>query len=96
MSAKAGQHDDWIDAMVKEMFLETLKEELAEEFKEHFELDAPTVRQSIEKKFENDRALSWRAALKNRFEELREDHDDDLREAVREKVRERLEDGEGA
>jgi len=90
------EHDDWIDAMVKEMFLETLKEELAEEFKEHFELDAPTVRQSIEKKFENDRALSWRVALKKRFEELREDHDDDLREAVREKVRERLEDGEGA
>ncbi len=89
------EQDAWIDTMVKEMFLEELKEEMAEEFEEVFELDASSVRESIEKKFENDRALSWRDALKKRFEELREDHDDDLREAVREKVRERLEDVRG-
>ncbi len=86
------EHDARIDAMVKEMFLEELKEELAEEFKEYFELDAPAVRESIEKKFEADRALSWRDALKARFGELQEEHDDALRDAVREKVRKRLED----
>ncbi len=85
------EHDASIDAMVKEMFLEDLKAELAEEFKEHFELDASTVRKSIEKKFDGDRALSWRAALKARFGELQEEHDDALRDAVREKVRKRLE-----
>lgn len=88
------EHDACIDAMVKDMFLEELKDELAEEFKEHFELDAPTVRQSIEKRFEGDRAVSWRDALKGRLAELQEEHDDDLREAVREKVRKRLEAGE--
>ncbi len=86
------EHDARIDAMVKEMFLEDLKAELAEEFKEHFELDAPTVRKSIEKKFDGDRTLSWRDALKARFGELQEEHDDALRDAVREKVRKRLED----
>ncbi len=85
-------HDARIDAMVKEMFLEELKAELAEEFKEHFELDAPAVRKSIEKKFEGDRALSWRDALKARFGELQEKHDTALRDAVREKMRKRLED----
>lgn len=84
------EHDTWIDAMIKEMFLETLKEELAEEFKEHFELDAPTVRESIERELANDRALSWRAALKKRFAELQEEHAGDLKEAVREKVVEAL------
>jgi hypothetical protein len=88
------EHDTRIDAVVKEMFLEELKEELAEEFKERFELDAPAVRKGIEKEFEEDRALSWRAALKKRFGELQEEHEDDLRAAVREKVRERLENGE--
>jgi hypothetical protein len=88
------EHDARIDAMVKEMFLEELKEELAEEFKEYFELDAPAVRESIEKKFEADRALSWRDALKARFGELQEEHDVALRDAVREKVRKHLEDGE--
>ncbi len=87
------EQDAWIDTMVKEMFLEELKKELAKEFEEHFELDAPTVRKSIEEKFEKDRALSWRAALKKRFAELQEEHDDALREAVRMKVRERLEAG---
>ncbi len=86
------EHDAMIDAMVKEMFLEELKGELAEEFKEHFELDASTVRESIEKKFEGDRALSWRDALKSRFAELQEEHDGALRDAVREKMRKRLED----
>jgi len=81
------EQDAWIDTMVKEMFLEELKEELAEEFKEVFELDVSSVRESIEKKFENDRALSWRNALKKRFAELQEEHDDALREAVRMKVR---------
>ncbi len=88
------EHDASIDAMVKEMFLEEMKAELAEEFKEHFELDAPTVRKSIEKKFEADRALSWRDALKARFGELQEDRNVALREAVREKLRKHLEDGE--
>ncbi len=88
------EHDEYIDAMVKEMFLEELKGELAEEFKQHFELDAPAVRKSIEKKFEGDRTLSWRDALKGRLAELQEEHDDDLRDAVREKVRKRLEDGD--
>lgn len=88
------EHAAWIDAMVKEMFLEGIKDELAEEFKEHFELDAPTVRKSIEAKFESDRALSWRDALKARLGELQEKHDGDLRDAVREKVRKRLKDGE--
>ncbi|MDP9457706.1 MAG: hypothetical protein M3Q60_18495 [Actinomycetota bacterium] len=88
------EHDARIDAMVKEMFLEELKEELAEEFKEHFELDASTVREGIEKKFEGDRALSWRDALKARFAELQKEHDVALRDAVREKVRKHLEDGE--
>ncbi len=88
------EHDASIDAMVKEMFLEDLKAELAEEFKEHFELDAPTVRKSIEKKFDGDRALSWRDALKARFGELQEEHDGALRDAVRKKVRKYLEDGE--
>nr|MDP9488228.1 hypothetical protein [Actinomycetota bacterium] len=86
------EHDASIDAMIKEMFLEEMKAELAEEFKEHFELDAPTVRKSIEKKFDGDRALSWRDALKARFGELQEEHDDALRDAVREKMRKRLED----
>ncbi|MDP9481209.1 MAG: hypothetical protein M3R38_37015 [Actinomycetota bacterium] len=88
------EHDASIDAMVKEMFLEDLKAELAEEFKEHFELDAPTVRKSIEKKFDGDRALSWRDALKARFGELQEEHDGALRDAVRKKVRKYLEDGD--
>ncbi len=87
------EHDARIDAMVKEMFLEELKAELAEEFKEHFELDVPTVRESIEKKFAGDRALSWRDALKARFGELQDKHDGALRDAVREKVRKRLGDG---
>ncbi len=84
------EHDAWVDTMVKEMFLEGLKEKLAEEFKEHFELDTPTIRKSIEKQFEDDRALSWRAALKKRFAELQKEHDGGLREAVREKVIEAL------
>ncbi len=86
------EHNARIDAMIKEMFLEDLKAELAEEFKEHFELDASTVRESIEKKFDGDRALSWRDALKARFAELQEEHDVALRDAVREKMRKRLED----
>ncbi len=72
------------------MFLEDLKEKLSEEFKERFELDASSVRESIEKKFEVDGALSWRSALKKRFAELQEEHDSALREAVREKVVEAL------
>ncbi len=89
--------EKWADAALEEILSWSgIKEKLAEEFKEHFELDAPSVRESIEKKFEDDRALSWRAALKKRFAELQEKHDDSLREAVREKVRKRFEDGEGA
>jgi hypothetical protein len=84
------EQDAWIDTVVKEMFLETLKDELAKEFEEHFELDAPTVRKSIEEKFEKDRALSWRAALKERFAELQGRHGGALKESVREKVREHL------
>ncbi len=84
------EQDAWIDAMVKEMFLEDLKAKLSEEFKERFALDASSVRESIEKKFEDDRALSWRAALKKRFAELQEEYDGVLREAVREKVVEAL------
>ncbi len=87
------EHATMVDAMVKKMFLEDVKEKLAEEFKELFNLDAPTVRQSIEKKFEDDRTLSWRAALRERFAEIQEEHDDNLRDAVREKIRECLDDG---
>jgi len=84
------EQDAWVDTVVKEMFLEDLKEKLSEEFKESFELDASSVRESIEKKFEDDRALSWRDALKKRFAELQEEHADALKESVRKKVAEAL------
>jgi hypothetical protein len=84
----------WIDERVKGMFLEKVKEELVEEFKERFELEASSVRESIEEKFGEDRALSWRTAVKKRVAELQEEHDTDLRDALREKVAEALKESE--
>jgi hypothetical protein len=88
------EHDKWVDAMVKEMFLEKLKEDLAEEFKEHYDLSAPSVRKSIGKKFGEDDSLSWRDALKKRLAEVQKEHAPGLREAIQKKGIEALEKAE--
>jgi hypothetical protein len=75
------EHHGFVDAVVKEMFLEQAKEQLAQEFEERFEL--ASARAHIEKKFEDDLTLSWRSALKEKFSEIQEGHSEDLKKAVR-------------
>jgi hypothetical protein len=79
------KHAEWVDALVKEMFLEQIKEDLAKEFEERFDL--ASARAHIEKKFGGERALSWREALERKLAELQEEHRGELKDAIAKKVR---------
>src|SRR5215217_6815940 len=82
----------WVAEAIAEILdLDELKNKLVEEFQERFGLDA--AREWIEKGFEDDRAQSWRGALKAKLENLYEDeHAGALHDRVREYVQESVDD----
>jgi hypothetical protein len=67
---------------------EEFKKEIADEFVNEFGLDE--ARRLIEERFEKDRSLSWRKALEEQLEDVRERHADAFKGAVEKKLRERL------
>jgi len=67
---------------------EEFKKEIADEFVDEFKLDE--ARRLIEERFEKDRSLSWRKALEEQLEDVRERHADAFKGAVEKKLRERL------
>jgi DNA topoisomerase VI subunit A len=82
----------WVaDAIDDLVSAEDFKREIADEFAERFGLSE--ARQYIEDHFEDDRAASWRDALKKKLEGIQEQHADVFKIAVEQKLRERL-DGE--
>src|SRR5215213_8862685 len=86
--------DGWVDEAIAEMLdLGELKNKMVEEFQERFGLDA--AREWIEQGFEDDRAQSWRGALKAKLEKVyKDEHKGDLRDSVREYVQESVDEGE--
>jgi len=84
------KHGAWVDGVVEDLFLVELKEKLVKEFEDHFERDAAAIRKSIEKQFEKDAALSWRAALKKRYAEVQKKQADALKTAIERELSERF------
>ncbi len=80
----------WVTEAVEDlMSSEEFKKEIADEFVDEFGLDE--ARRLIEERFEKDRSLSWRKALEEQLEDVRERHADAFKGAVEKKLRERLE-----
>jgi hypothetical protein len=81
--------DGWVSKVIDDLISsEEFKKEIADTFADKFGLDE--VRHHIEERFDKDPALSWRAALEERLEEVRQENADALKSAVEEKLRERL------
>ena len=79
----------WVTEAVEDlMSSEEFKKEIADEFVDEFGLDE--ARRLIEERFEKDRSLSWRKALEEQLEDVRERHADAFKGAVEKKLRERL------
>lgn len=79
----------WVTEAVEDlMSSEEFKKEIADEFVDEFGLDE--ARRLIEERFEKDRSLSWRKALEEQLEDVREQHADAFKGAVEKKLRERL------
>ena len=79
----------WITETVNELVIdEQFQQEIADEFIDRFGLG--DARQYIEEGFEEDDSLSWRAALEERLEAIREEHADEFKATVEKKLRERL------
>jgi len=80
---------EWVAEAVAQLIdSEELDKKMADRFMDKFELDK--ARGHIEERFEENRALSWRAALSARLEEVRDDHADALKAAVREAIEDAL------
>lgn len=82
----AGWVTEAVEALISS---EEFKKEIADEFVGEFGLGE--ARRHIEERFEKDRSLSWRKALEERLEDVRERHADAFKSAVEKKLRERLE-----
>lgn len=82
----AGWVTEAVEALISS---EEFKKEIADEFVDEFGL--AEARRHIEKRFEKDRSLSWRKALEEQLEDVRERHADAFNSAVEKKLRERLE-----
>jgi hypothetical protein len=80
---------EWVTEAIDDLISsEEFRREIADEFVGEFGLDE--ARPHIEERFDKNRALSWRAALEARLEEVRNQHADAFKSAVEKKLRERL------
>jgi hypothetical protein len=80
--------DAWVAAAMRELLSEEGFEEVADELLARFELS--NARRYIREVFDEDRSLSWRAALDKRLRHIHAEHADDLKATVAAKLRERL------
>jgi hypothetical protein len=80
---------EWVAEAIDELISsKELNEKIADQFVDKFDLGES--RRHIEKHFEKDRSLSWRAALTARLEEVRVEHKDAVKDAVREAIEDAL------
>jgi GNAT superfamily N-acetyltransferase len=71
----------WVAKTIEDLICsEELGKEIADQFLDEFNLDE--ARRHIEARFDKDRSLSWRTALKKRLEEVQEKHADAFKDAV--------------
>jgi hypothetical protein len=80
---------EWVMEAIRELIsYEEFEKEIADEWIDKFALHE--ARRHVEERFEKHRSLSWRGALKRRFEKVHSEHRDDFKSAVEEKLRGRL------
>jgi hypothetical protein len=80
---------EWVMEAIRELIsYEEFEKEIADEWIDKFALHE--ARRHVEERFEKHRSLSWRGALKRRFEKVHIEHRDDFKSAVEEKLRGRL------
>jgi len=80
---------EWVMEAIRELIsYEEFEKDIADEWIDKFALHE--ARRYIEERFEKHRSLSWRGALKRRFEKVHSEHRDDFKSAVEEKLRGRL------
>jgi hypothetical protein len=77
-----------VDAVREIVIDDDFTDAIADEFRDKFELDE--ARSCIEQRFEEDRALSWREALDDALEEVRDKHRDAIKASVREAIEDAL------
>jgi hypothetical protein len=86
------KHAAWVDEALREVLgLDAIKEALTDAFIRKIRLE--DARSYIEKAFEEDRALSWRDALKDKLDTIHEDHAEDLKDALQQRITEKVKGG---